>query len=234
MGADRGSETAAGAVTLLFSLARPLLPSLFPFTIRFSGSPQTVSFYLSRTTQNTYTRTQTHSHTGETRWNDLIWETRAHYQSHKGTRIPSFSPCDPPLPLPPSLLPSLSLSVHPFLHLSVPPSLLCARSLAFSLSTHACINSCMHTHIPSSIHTHIHTHKQGQGLLFFPATKEGEFDERVEHQGDEAQGLCLRLRLRLSLRLCLCVFLSVCACGHHTPKYINIYSPLKQAVVSYT
>jgi hypothetical protein len=28
---------------------------------------------------------------------------------------------------------------------------------------------------------------KGQGLLFFPATKDGEFDERVEHQGDKAE-----------------------------------------------
>ena len=28
---------------------------------------------------------------------------------------------------------------------------------------------------------------RGQGLLFFPATQDGEFDERVEHQGDEAK-----------------------------------------------
>ena len=28
---------------------------------------------------------------------------------------------------------------------------------------------------------------KGQGLLFFPATKDGEFDERVEHQGDTAE-----------------------------------------------
>jgi len=28
---------------------------------------------------------------------------------------------------------------------------------------------------------------KGQGLLFFPATKEGEFDDRVEHQGDMAE-----------------------------------------------
>jgi len=28
---------------------------------------------------------------------------------------------------------------------------------------------------------------KGQGLLFFPATKEGEFDERLEHQGDMAE-----------------------------------------------
>ena len=28
--------------------------------------------------------------------------------------------------------------------------------------------------------------KKGQGLLFFPATADGEFDERVEHEGEEA------------------------------------------------
>jgi len=28
--------------------------------------------------------------------------------------------------------------------------------------------------------------KKGQGLLFFPATATGEFDERVEHEGCEA------------------------------------------------
>ncbi|KAJ1472333.1 hypothetical protein T484DRAFT_3439937 [Baffinella frigidus] len=28
--------------------------------------------------------------------------------------------------------------------------------------------------------------QRGQGLLFFPATADGEFDERLEHEGEEA------------------------------------------------
>ena len=99
------------AVTLLRSLARPNLPSSFPYTNHFSRSPQTVSFYLSHTLK-IHTHALKHTHTQVKRGGTTSFGKLGVTINPTKARA-----CDPPP------------CVRPFLHLSVPPSLLRARSL---------------------------------------------------------------------------------------------------------